>query len=499
MRILTRYLLRLHLGPFLFALSVLTGLLFVNTIAKRYEDLAGKGLPPEVILEFLVLSLPHIIALTLPMAVLVSVLYAFSQLTAENEIAAMKAGGINIVRIVAPLIVVALLLTGGMIWFNDRVLPETNFRLKTLLMDVGRKNPTLTLKAGEINPVQSMNWRTRYFLQPAAIDHETNRMRDVVIYDLSTARRARTVYADSGQLVFNDTETAMLMALYDGYITEVNESKPEEFQRIYFDRHYIEMREIGTEFQRGALETSRGDREMSVAMLRAHADSARADLREIRLEGAELAELAVLRALDGPGADAAHDVPSLSGSVAGMMARRNGVSRALADRGVDNTDELARNTAIELRMLQGRTRMAEVRYNSLMVEYHKKFAIPVACIVFVLIGAPLAVRFPRGGAGMVIAASLVIFGIYYVSLIGGETLGDAGTIPPFLGPWGPNFVFFGLGLLALSRLGRETSSNRGGGLDELWITLRSALSFQRRGRRGPHSDTGDDDRAEPGA
>jgi lipopolysaccharide export system permease protein len=488
MRILTRYLFRLHIGPFIFALSVLTGLLFVNAVAKRYEDLAGKGLPLDVVLEFMMLSLPHIIALTLPMAVLVSVLFAFSQLTAENEIAAMKAGGINMVRVVAPLIVVATMLTGGMIWFNDRVLPETNYRLKTLLIDVGRKNPTLTFRAGEINQVQSMNWRTRYFLQPAQIDHTTNRMRDVVIYDLSNARRARTVYADSGQLIFNQGQTALLMALYDGHITEVSETKPEEFQRIYFDRQYIEMKDIGMEFTRGELDTTRGDREMSVSMLRAEADSAKVELEQVRQESEEMTELAVRRALEGPG-PSDFDLPASSGATSGM--RRGGRSpRMFVDSPIfDGSDDLAQTVAAELRMLQSRTRMAEVRYNSLMVEYHKKFAIPVACIVFVLIGAPLAVRFPRGGAGMVIAASLIIFGIYYVSLIGGETLGDSGAIPPFLGPWGPNFIFFAVGLLALTRLGRETSSNRGGGVAEAWITLRSLLSFQSpRRRRGPGGD-----------
>ena len=95
MRILIGYLIRAHVGPFVFALTALTGLLFVNAIAQRLQDLMGKGLTRDVVLEFMVLSIPHTIALTLPMAVLVSVLYAFSDLAANNEITAMKAGGVQ--------------------------------------------------------------------------------------------------------------------------------------------------------------------------------------------------------------------------------------------------------------------------------------------------------------------------------------------------------------------------------------------------------------------
>jgi lipopolysaccharide export system permease protein len=130
MRILTRYLFRSHVGPFVFALATLTGILFVNTIARRFENLAGKGLPGSIILEVFALSLPHILALTLPMAVLVSVLYAFSQLAGDNEITALKASGANLVRMIMPLVFAAFLFALFMVWFNDRVLPDANSRLK---------------------------------------------------------------------------------------------------------------------------------------------------------------------------------------------------------------------------------------------------------------------------------------------------------------------------------------------------------------------------------
>src|SRR4051812_17947015 len=115
MRILTRYLIRVHLAPFFFSLIALTSLLFVNVIARRFPDLAGKGLSTHVILEVCWLSFPHILALTLPMAVLVAVLYAFSALAADNEITALKASGVNLRRLLIPLLGASTVLAGFML------------------------------------------------------------------------------------------------------------------------------------------------------------------------------------------------------------------------------------------------------------------------------------------------------------------------------------------------------------------------------------------------
>jgi lipopolysaccharide export system permease protein len=135
--VLARYLVRVHIGPFLFALSAITGLIVVNSVAQRVDALVGKGLPWSVLRDFVILSLPHTIALSLPMSVLVAVLYAFSELTTSNEITAMAAGGIRPARILFPVLGLGLIAGGVMFYFNDTVLPESNHRLKNLLLDIG--------------------------------------------------------------------------------------------------------------------------------------------------------------------------------------------------------------------------------------------------------------------------------------------------------------------------------------------------------------------------
>ncbi|HLU24764.1 MAG TPA: LptF/LptG family permease [Longimicrobiales bacterium] len=479
MRILTRYLIRAHIGPFLFSLSLLTGLLLVNVVARRFEDLAGKGLPASVIAEVLLLSLPHILALTLPMAVLVAVLYTFTQFAADNEITALKASGVNLVRLLVPVVVCGALLALVMVWFNDRLLPETNHRLKNLLVDIGRKSPTLELKEQVINEIQAGEFQTRYYLQALEIDRVTNRLRDVVIYDLSVPERDRTVYADSGDMAFNEDRTDLYLTLYNAVVHEVKSTERSAFRRDYFDRHVIRIPGVGDQLERTLDETYRSDREMSLRMLAAEVETRRAELREVIEQMRTAASEAATRVLAGPGGPvAARSVRSADPNGPQEVVESSGTALAGLPgiRPGQATDDLTRRTSFEMRTLRGRADMLNQQINSFLVEYHKKFSIPFACIVFVLLGAPLAVRFPRGGVGLVVAASLVIFTIYYMGLIGGESLGDKGLADPFLVMWAPNFIFLGLAAIGLYNLGRMEATTRGGGWDDLFDTLRSALT-----------------------
>jgi lipopolysaccharide export system permease protein len=98
---------------------------------------------------------------------------------------------------------------------------------------------------------------------------------------------------------------------------------------------------------------------------------------------------------------------------------------------------------------------AKAREANYLVEVHKKWAIAAACVVFVLIGVPAALRFPRGGVGLVVGLSMVVFTIYYVGLIGGEALGNRSLIPPIWAMWGPDIVFSMVGLVWLWQIGRQ--------------------------------------------
>jgi lipopolysaccharide export system permease protein len=119
------------------------------------------------------------------------------------------------------------------------------------------------------------------------------------------------------------------------------------------------------------------------------------------------------------------------------------------------------------------------------VEIQKKFALAAACFIFVLLGAPIALRFPRAGVGLTIGVSLVVFGIYYVGLIAGESLARRGMVPPVVSMWIANVVFGVIALILLAKMGKEAGSNRGGDLREMLDNMR--YRFKRKSSRSAAS------------
>ncbi len=470
MRIITKYLIRAHTGPFLFAFSALTGLLFLNAVAQRMDNLVGKGLAWSVIGEFMLLSLPHTVALTLPMAILVSVLYTFSELTAANEITAMAAGGIRPLRILLPLLGVGTILAGVMFFFNDQVLPEANHRLKNLIIDVAQKSPTFELRERVINEIETEDRGGAVYLQAATIDRVTNELTEVVIYDLSDPNAHRTTYASSGTMAFSDSRTDLYLTLYDGDVLEADQTRSGEFNQSEFEVQIVPLRGVGDELERREGGGVRSDREMSIALLKAEIDSRTEDLGRVRQRSLEQAHKAITDALGYPasGPPEVDQAESTSRGEEGSV-----ITQGRGPRLVNTTDDLTRETALIGRQNLGRLTALQSASDQFRVEIHKKYAIAFACIVFVLMGAPLGIRFPRGGVGMVIVTSVAIFAVYWAGLIGGENLANEGVVTPFWAMWTADLVFLGLGLALAARMSRTAGSNRRSGLGHVLFNLSS--------------------------
>ena len=470
MGVLTKYLIRVHVGPFLFAVTAITGLIFLNAVAQRIEGLVGKGLPWTVVVEFLVLSLPHTLALSLPMAVLVSVLYAFSDLTGANEITALSAGGVRPTRLLVPVLGMGAVVTSFMLYFNDQVLPESNHRLKNLLVDIGRKSPTLELREQVVNEIRTDRGLDTYFLIAARVDNRTATLEDVTIFDANTRTQRRTTYAERGTMAFNPTHTDLYLTLYDGVVHEVNQDRLGGFQRVYFDKQVVPMRGVGDELERRLGGGDRSDREMSFAMLRSHADSTARQLQEVLDENAERSTEAVRLALNLPEA-------ADSATLEAFGMRRRAVQSISPGAAVSvlARDPVTQSVVVSNRANASRTEALEARVDQYRVELHKKWAIAFACLVFTLIGPPLALRFPRGGVGMVIGMSTGIFAIYWIGLIAGEALADRRIAEPIVAMWIANAIFLAVGLVLAARMGRAVGTVRGGSFEGVGTRLRRLL------------------------
>src|SRR5881394_339502 len=293
-RILSRYILRQHIPPLGYALAALTCAMLVNQIAKQFGNFVGKGLPWSIVFEVFALSIPFIVAMTLPMAVLVAVLYTFSHFAADNEVTAMKASGISIGRLLLPVLGGATLVALIAFAWNDQLLPRSNHALRTLLVDIQRKKPTFQLKEQVINEVVA----GQFFLRAARIDPASNALSDVTIYDLEDPDRRRIILADSGRMAYTSGGTDLYLTLRDGEVHEIKRTDPVHFNRTFYVINRIKVAAVSDTFVSTKHDEYRGDREMTICAMQEVVGRARKDQERVRIEGVT-AVMADLRRIAG--------------------------------------------------------------------------------------------------------------------------------------------------------------------------------------------------------
>jgi len=611
----------------MFSLSALTSLLLLQYIARRFGDLVGRGLTWQVITEFMLLSIPFTLALTVPMSVLVAVLYAFSRLASENEITALKAGGVSTRSLMKPVVVAGSLLAVFMLYFNDQLMSRANHELATLQSAILRTKPTFALRPQVLNTVKE----SQLYLRAGVIDPSTGLMRDITIYDLGDPNRRRTIYADSGTLAFAENKQDLRMLLSHGVMMSAPNDQPQQLSRIYYKQETLKVKDVANSFNpMSADTTSKGDREMTICEMQRHYDMAATGVNRARYDSAftawRIADTGHVHApqpavpkpvkVGGIGAiyctmitkyfriqqlQAAELPPRLRSMMAQDTTKRtqdttkkktqdttkkvqdtakkvpDSTKKALdTAKKVQDTTKHAQDTAknghdstravnpsiskpaatggpvmavplpiyanpanpavnpvppgaavpnatpsgappgatppvvtstpvpgatpsvpgaspmtskteritVNPELKDAGTRIVEAKNREARfgIEIQKKFSLAAACIVFVLIGAPLAVRFPRGGVGLVIGASFFVFAVYYIALTSGESLANRNIISPFWAMWADNIIFLGVGIPLIIRMGTERVTSRGGGLSEKIDGVRLWFARQRGGR-----------------
>ncbi len=397
MKILHRYIIAEHVGPFVFAVFTATLVLLLARIFKMMELIIAKGVDVLTVGELFSYFMPSLLAMTVPMAVMVASLMAFGRLSSDNEITALKSAGVSLYRLIWPVLVVGLVMAVGMYVFIDRVVPASNLRFKDLMLSIGMKRPDLELKERVF--IQDF---PGYELYIEEMDDRTAEMRNVTIFQMEGGRLKSTIVAERGRVASSNVRGLVVLELYDGEMHEVSPDAPDTYRRLRFDKQMVNL-----EFDSALIRTThaaKGDREMTTAEM-----------------------LAAVKKL-GEGV---------------AMTRAEGAATFIEEK-----YQLQQLEMLERRMIEYR------------VEIYKKTAIPFACAAFVLVGGPLGVGVRRAGKGAGFSFSIGFFLIYYIFLLAGEAFGDRGMMPPFLAMWLPNILLTALGVLLVMRAARGTVSLR---------------------------------------
>ena len=430
---LWRYIIKEHINPFIFAISVITLVFLLNLVFRELGRILSKGLGFGLILEFFFLNMAWIVALAVPMAVLVATIMAFGRLSGDSEITAMKAGGVGILHMLFPVLIVSFFLAGFLVWFNNYVLPDFNHRTRLLASDIARKRPTINLESGVVmKDIPDIG----ILVQKIKEAPDTSYVEKIFIEDYRTQNKSKFIVARKGKIYSNPNTGYLFMKLYDGEMHELDLEKMEQYTLLNFQEQKLSIRVPNMALERSDSQY-RGDREKSAQMMREEV---------LENEGLLKERYERIDQLISSYFDRHLPLTALMG-----VENKKNVERKIIP---DNTKSKAKTKAkyIEkirqdnLRTLQQITAEMNIIKNydranyTLMVEVHKKYSIPFACIVFVLIGAPLGIMSRKGNLAVAGGISFGFFLLYWASLIAGEELADNQIISPFIAMWLANII-----------------------------------------------------------
>lgn len=436
--------LRMLPGPILGWLATLMFLLLMQFLIKYLPDLAGKDLPFSVIAELIVYNLAYMMVLAVPMSVLIGTMMIFGRLGESRAYVVVKSSGISPIQLIWPTLILGLALTAGMTYFNNLVLPEANFQARNLWIDIRQKRPGFELQEGRF--YEGLN---QYSILVQHISSGTARLDDVLVYDYTDENRFQTVIkAREGRVRALENRPELLLTLFDGEVHRKRNGRSaavaERFERLSFDRHQIRLDMSDFAFERDSQEDYRSDRTMRTIDMKHLVDSLQrsvdASHRRLSLESERLFE--------GPQLDLSARPDSFHATAPERVA-----FAGLDSSAVHRIYQAALGRARAARTMVDETRRTiqweAQRADRFRVEIHKKYSIALACLIFVLIGAPLGLSIRRGGLGTAGVLATGIFLFYWVTLVQGEKLADRGFITPWIGMWTANIVMAALGLFLM--------------------------------------------------
>jgi lipopolysaccharide export system permease protein len=443
----------------------------MSFMMKELHKLVGKGIDNFVIFQLITYSIAWMVILAVPMGVLFASLMAFGNLSANHEITVLKASGGSLIRMMLPLLVIATFLSYGLYLYNNYIVPETNHQTVLLMYDLQRKKPTFSIEAGQFSDAID-----GYTILARKVDTADNTLHSVTIYDNKQPRISRTINAESCKIHFSEDMTKLAFHLQNGEIHQSENDKLNNYRLIQFVDYTLYSKTSGFGFQRSNIgDISRGDREMKIEDMQKIVDEANEQIDNYKAK-LDLLLVEHLNYLLGISADTnrAKDTTSKPNEEA-MILRNELTNRTIyeiaaqetfspmrrnmysaSDRAVVQADRVVSQFIFSLQNIDANIKNASERANSYSVEIHKKYAIPFACIVFILIGCPLGVITRGGNFGISATITLFFYIVYWACLINGEKLADRLIIEPFIGMWFGNILLGIVGIILTVKANNES-------------------------------------------
>lgn len=450
------FMLQRFIPVFIMTFFITLFIVMMQFLFRYINDLVGKGLGFDVIGELFFYAALSMVPTALPLAVLLASLMTFGNLGEKFELTAMKASGISLFRIMRSLIVLIVFVAVGAFFFQNDVLPMAQTKMWTLMFSIRQKSPEVEIPEKSFyNQIPNMN---------LYVDHkntETGRLDGLIIYDTSRGNdKVRVILADSGRISFTEDKSRICFQLFNGEMYEdfrdnvmgSSSGRYMPFRRETFDTKtaYIAY---DANFNRMNDSTMRQQYiGKNITELRVAIDSIQTRVDSVsRSIGTDIKEQPYLslpyyetRLVDHKSVKSVrHEVNHAPLNIDSLL---KGETPQAARANLSGALMRVKRWQNEIKF-KGSVLMEEQKnLRRHQIEMHKKFTLSLACLVFFFIGAPLGAIIKKGGLGMPLVISVILFIVYYIFDNTGYKMARDGKMDVIAGIWLSTFVMLPLGI-----------------------------------------------------
>lgn len=445
------FMLKSFSGPFVATFFISMFVLVMQFLWRMIDEIVGKGLDVAVIAELLFYVSTTLVPMALPLAVLLSSIMTFGNLGENYELIALKSAGISLYRIMKPLIILIVGLTIFAFFFSNNILPVANLKFYSLLYDIRKQKPEMSFKEGIFN-----NDLEGYSIKIDRINKNTGMMYGMLIYNHKEgAGNYEVTKADSGMMIADVKNNLMELILYSGYsytdegMKNSNVRRTFPFRRLQFAKETVLIDLPGTDFKRSDQDGFRSlSMMLNIKQLNSSIDTIQYMVKD-RKE-ADVQRMLKTNYVKNKALNANRD-SVLQIEMKGVTGNVDSLFRSFdADeqhRATSNALQYAREVKQRHQddLTYYKAQNEKVIKNKL--EWHRKFSLSFACFIFFFIGAPLGAIIRKGGLGMPVVVSVLLFIIYYVITMMGERSAREAVISPAVGSWVSAFILLPLGVI----------------------------------------------------
>ena len=423
---------------------------------KYVDELVGKGLELNVLAQFFILSALTLIPLSLPLAILLAALMTFGNFGERYELLSMKAAGIPLLRIMRPIAIFSVVLGLTSFYFQNVIGPKAQKQLWTLLVSMKQKSPEVDIPEKVFySDIEGYN------IYVNKKEKDSGILKDVLIYNFSDGfENARIIWAEEGKLELTADKKHLFLHLYNGELFENLKSQNIDSKNIPYRRETFREKHTLIDFDAefnmvdGSFLNRRSDIKnmfeitATIDSLTAYTDSVgRAMHDEIMGNTYKTSELSRQDSVKlGELKNYSIDVDSVFQSFSSDEKLKT----------LTTTERRMSSLSSDWSMKSFVTQDNDKSIRGHRSDWHKKITLSFACVFFFFIGAPLGAIIRKGGLGMPVVISVLIFILYYIIDSGASRVARSGEMNIILGTWMSSLVLAPMGIFLTYKSNKDS-------------------------------------------